>query len=429
MEFSENLDQFFETHDEPTSESDHDEIEEDSCSNEELENTSNDDTTSTDPNKTLSIILKDLVKKLQQCCKCKKKCDEKVLLTLLESLALKSITMNKKKHYHSMSILLAASNFDLYIKEDKIRSYQLPYFGNVCSHFFRTFWMCGPKVTQCIFDWIRERKSMLTKPYGNTGRQPKNILPIETANKAKFFIKSFGDQHGKKQAVQKYICKKKDGQITVNYKKDDVILLSSHYSYSHLLDLYNLMNLKNLINSHVCDECTLYKCILKENSKYVNKDLDEQLITHVSDYRELRENIELSYNPQQPGSWYYLSLLKIHQFGLIKGHTRNSVDRRFGHTKLEYAKSEAWCIDHLVDIINRSASNNISFTYEKPGLMRAKIRVKDSWDEFQLLKKDANPVNLSPQKLLSKDKLCPRPTDDAVKRIGKLKGDRAKEAQ
>ncbi|CAG8683796.1 15390_t:CDS:2, partial [Cetraspora pellucida] len=488
MEFSENLDQFFETHNEPTSESDYDEIEKDLCSDEELENTSDDDTTFTDPNKTLSMILKDLVKKLQQCCKCKEKCDEKVSLTLLESLALESITMNKKKHYHSMSILLAASNFDLYIKEDKIRSYQLPYF---------------------------EHKSMLPKPHGNTGCQPKNILPIETANKAKFFIKSFGDQHGEKQAVRKYIRKKKDGQITVNYEKDDVILLLSHYSYSRLLDLYNLMNPKNLINSHVCDECTLYKRALKESSNYVNEDLDEQLITHVSDYRKLREVYEndiqkakssdhssflhqfglvnegidkhwhaiytegkASKGPNEVTSilnhflvsvtgeakeiklwadncggqnknscllWYLLWLCntkifhKIDYQFQIKSHTRNSVDRGFGRTKLEYAKSEAWCIDHL-------------FTYKKPGLMRAKIRVKDSWDEFQLLKKDANPVNLSPQKLPSKglseekqvdfwnkihpycptefqDKLCPRPTDDVVKRIGKLKGDRAKEAQ
>ncbi|CAG8465135.1 13186_t:CDS:2 [Dentiscutata heterogama] len=80
--------------------------------------------------------------------------------------------------------------------------------------------------------------------------------------------------------------------------------------------------------------------------------------------------------------WYLLWLCdtkifhKIDYQFQIKGHTKNSVDCKFGRTKLEYAKQKLG-----------------------PGLMRAKIRVKDSWDEFQLLKKDANPVNLSPQKL------------------------------
>ncbi|CAG8742767.1 10585_t:CDS:2, partial [Dentiscutata heterogama] len=227
--------QFLKTHDETTSESNHDKIEKDLYSNEELENTSDENTTSTDPNKSLSMALNDLVKKLQQCCKCKKKCDKKALL--------ESLTLEK----------------------NKIRSYQLPHF---------------------------ECKLMLPKPYGNTGRQPKNILFIETANKARFFIKSFSDQHGEKQAVRKYICKKKDEQITVNYEKDDVILLPSHYSYSHLLDLYNLINPENLINSYVYDECILYKRALKESSNHVNEDLDKQLITHVSDYQELKEVYE-----------------------------------------------------------------------------------------------------------------------------------------
>ncbi|CAG8526139.1 12135_t:CDS:2, partial [Dentiscutata heterogama] len=217
-----------------------------------------------------------------------------------------------------MSILLATSNFDSYIKEDKIRSYQLPHFGNVCPYFFQTFWMCGPKIIQRIFSWIQEHKSMLPKTHSNTGRQPKNILPIEIANKSRFFIKSFGNQHGENQALLDFLTTMRN-----NAKLSKIIIRKPP--------------------KDVCDKCTLYKCALKVSSNYINEDLDEQLITHVSDYQKIREvyendiqkakssdhssfcvflfnfaqNIELPHNPKQPSLWYYLSLLKIHQFGLV----------------------------------------------------------------------------------------------------------------
>ncbi|CAG8816250.1 34867_t:CDS:1, partial [Racocetra persica] len=49
--------------------SDHSEINEDSYSNEESESTSNEDTESKDPNKSLTIAVKDLVDQLLKCCK------------------------------------------------------------------------------------------------------------------------------------------------------------------------------------------------------------------------------------------------------------------------------------------------------------------------------------------------------------------------
>ncbi|CAG8832583.1 7943_t:CDS:2, partial [Cetraspora pellucida] len=159
----------------------------------------------------------------------------------------------------------------------------------------------------------------------------------------------------------------------------------------------------------------------------------------------------------------------------IKGHTRNSVDRGFGLTKREYTRSEVWCIDQLLDVIDRSANNNIpinledqigpfrdwtsalstlyrrppaiqkyhifQFSHERPGIMRAKVRIDDPWDEFQLLKRNVNVIALNPQELQPKglpeekqvelwekirpycpvafrDELCPKPQNDLFERAG-----------
>lgn len=39
----------------------------------------------------------------------------------------------------------------------------------------------------------------------------------------------------------------------------------------------------------------------------------------------------------------------------IKGHTRNSVDRGFGYTKIEYVSSEVYSLDDFKKVIARSA--------------------------------------------------------------------------
>ncbi|CAG8700362.1 4303_t:CDS:2, partial [Dentiscutata heterogama] len=112
-----------------------------------------------------------------------------------------------------------------------------------------------------------------------------------------------------------------------------------------------------------------------------------QFSLHVFSF-DFAQNEKLPYNPQQLERWYYLLLLKVHQFGLvnegidhhwhtlytekkalkgtseIKGHTQNSVDCGFGNTKKEYAKLEVWCIDQLVNVINRSATNNVAVNLE-----------------------------------------------------------------
>ncbi|CAG8801302.1 2349_t:CDS:1, partial [Racocetra fulgida] len=148
--------------------------------------------------------------------------------------------------------------------------------------------------------------------------------------------------------------------------------------------------------------------------------------------------------------------------------------------------SEVWCIDQLLDVIDRSANNNIpinledqigpfrdwtsalstlyrrppaiqkyhifQFSHERPGIMRAKVRIDDPWDEFQLLKRNVNVIALNPQELQPKglpeekqvelwekirpycpvafrDELCPKPQNDLFERVRNLKGNRAKEAQ
>ncbi|CAG8578385.1 4906_t:CDS:2, partial [Cetraspora pellucida] len=422
-----------------------------------------------------------LVNRLKLCCSCKNKCSEKISSSLLWSLALER---PHKKQTHT--------------------KYPLPYFG----------------------------ETMLPPLHGNTDRSPVVKLSVETTEKIKSFIR-----------------------LIVQYEKNDLVLLPSHYSYNQFLAFYNLTHPDNCVSNwsfrriwkddaelsktiirkpskDVCDECTLFKRALKECNN-VDENLDTQFAKHIIDYRSMREayendiqmakecnrsvfrvfpfdftqNVELPHDPQQPGKWYYSSLLKVHQFGLvdegidhhwhvlymeakaskganevtsmieyrfqIKGHTRNSVDQGFGNTKKEYAKSEVWCIDQLVEVINRSASNNSSVNldnqtgpfcdwtsslkllyYKPPAIQNYHFFQfsSENPDEFKLLKLNVNAESLNPQELLPKglseekqvdiwnnirpycpiafhNKFCSKPSDDLIERVGNRKRACAKEAQ
>ncbi|CAG8589563.1 9797_t:CDS:2 [Racocetra fulgida] len=64
-------------------------------------------------------------------------------------------------------------------------------------------------------------------------------------------------------------------------------------------------------------------------------------------------------------------VLEIEYRFQIKGHTRNSVDHRFGLTKQKYARSEVWCMNQLAEVIEKSASNNMPVNLENQiGLFR-----------------------------------------------------------
>ncbi|CAG8700354.1 15645_t:CDS:2, partial [Racocetra fulgida] len=289
---------------------------------------------------------------------------------------------------------------------------------------------------------VQEKQSMLSRPHRNIGHSLVNKLPAKTVSEVKSFIKSVGKQYGEALVIRKYIRKKKDEQITVQYEKHDFVFLPSHYSNSRLSVFYNLINLNNTINhwtfrriwkddnelgkiiirklsKDVCDECSLFKCALKERSN-VNKDLNEQFITHIQNYRAMREayendiqvarrsnqsslcifsfdftrNVELLYDPQQPGRWYYSSLLKVHQFELVD----EDIDRHW-HTL--YTEGKA-----------------LKGANELPLKGLPEEKQVDLWN------------NIHPYcPIAFHDKFCLKPDDDIVKRISNLKRTREKEAQ
>ncbi|CAG8507653.1 18755_t:CDS:2, partial [Racocetra fulgida] len=210
---------------------------------------------------------------------------------------------------------------------------------------------------------------------------------------------------------QKIYTKITNGEITVTYKKHDLVLLPSHYSCNRLHTTYNLMNLEKYVSyssfqriwkrdaelqkiiirkpsKDVCDECILFKHAIKECDNYIDETLDEQFAMHMLDYRMMREayeddiqiakkgdqssfrvfsfnfsqNVDIPHNPSNlevsilnsvPLGLIVIAFKNLYSFQ-IKGHTRNSVDRGF----------EIWCIDQLVNVINDSAKNNISVNLE-----------------------------------------------------------------
>ncbi|CAG8830476.1 31183_t:CDS:1, partial [Gigaspora margarita] len=137
-----------------------------------------------------------LINKFKKCCI--NHCIEKVSPNLLQSLVLESLRMDKNQRRYSMMLLMASKPCE---KRICIRDYQLPYFGTVCRSFFQTFWICGRVTVDNVNKWIQERKSMLPRPHGNTGRPPKITLSTETVDKAKSFINWMGERHGEALAV------------------------------------------------------------------------------------------------------------------------------------------------------------------------------------------------------------------------------------
>ncbi|CAG8700318.1 11721_t:CDS:2, partial [Cetraspora pellucida] len=339
---------------------------------------------------------------------------------------------------------------------------------------------CIEKVSQNLlqFLWLQERKSMLPRPHRNTGCQPKKTLPIETLTRQNLLLIGWtNDMHNN-------------------------VFLPSYYSYDRLLATYNLINPNNLIKSCWTFQNIWksdFKLTLKESNGGIDEDLDIQLMTHITDYQMIRDiyeddirtakicdrslfrvfsfdftqDVELPHDSQQPRKWYYPSLLKVYQFGLVDeginnhwhaiytkgkaskganevasivhlfltsatgqakkfdygqiivavkirilvffGHTRNSVNCGFGNSKREYARSEVWCMNQLADIIDKSASNNISVNLEN------QIGLFHDWTlAFSTLYHKPSAIQ---------NELCSKPQDDVIERIKNLRAARAKEVQ
>ncbi|CAG8789882.1 7971_t:CDS:2, partial [Racocetra fulgida] len=79
---------------------------------------------------------------------------------------------------------------------------------------------------------------------------------------------------------------------------------------------------------------------------------------------------------------------------------------------------------------------------EKPGIIRAKIRLNDPWDEFSLLKPNVNIGSLAKEKQVDlwknispycpiafRNKLCPKLDDNLIERVGRRRRARAKDAR
>lgn len=104
---------------------------------------------------------------------------------------------------------------------------------------------------------------------------------------------------------------------------------------------------------------------------------------------------------------------------MVVGHTHFLVDANFGHIKRQYQRSNAYTIEHLSDIVMKSANSNeavilthtnifnftialseyfvsipkiaskyyFKFTSKKPWLVDVKSNIDDDWEEVSLIKK------------------------------------------
>jgi len=162
-----------------------------------------------------------------------------------------------------------------------------------------------------------------------------------------------------------------NGTLQTSYENKNIVYLPSHYSYKNLYKYFLLSEkldscdisdrtFENLWKDHEkykylkirdpkkdsCDSCSIFKTSisdLTEEEFDESYELMEEYSSHISDYRKMKsmykddelvsrsndpdrpvvlsfdnaQNVCIPHKPDQPGSWYFISMKKVYQFGIV----------------------------------------------------------------------------------------------------------------
>jgi len=309
-----------------------------------------------------------------------KKCNELLELHphILNRLAVQNISWSNKTRksimYSTVTNLVTVSSALLVEnKKNSFGSYSIPLIGKVCRQFFLTFFRCSDYPLRKMLSFLADSSSLTLKPHGNISNSNAR-LDEKIIDGMRSFLQEFSLNHGESNATRKYIRKKENGEATVTVESEEVILLPSHWSFVKIYKLFLLKSkltendisvlsfvrfwkseceFKNLKirspSKDVCDECTIFKNSIINSSclklqEEILEDINEIQSNHISNYRFMRklyeddirwcrdvnessrpivlafdyaQNIELPHKANQPGSFYFYSLKKCYQFGVV----------------------------------------------------------------------------------------------------------------
>ncbi|KAE9246008.1 hypothetical protein PF002_g6951 [Phytophthora fragariae] len=73
----------------------------------------------------------------------------------------------------------------------------------------------------------------------------------------------------------------------------------------------------------------------------------------------------------------------------VKGHTKNAVDRGFGHVRKKFARTDVWTMDQLVRLVDEAATSSATVPInadsdERPGMVHCRVGPDDEPVEFDL---------------------------------------------
>jgi hypothetical protein len=338
---------------------------------------------------------------------------------------LRSLTINTHKQllYSCLlsSVEPSSSIFNEHVQRSRV-AYEIPLIGKVCQKYFMAFWNCGKYRIRNYLNHIKNTRSFIFPPHGNLNNKNAS-LSIEVYNKVSEYLRNLYDQIGEPIATRKFIRKASNGNRSkISVEREDVIYLPSHHSYQRLYDEFkeqnqdieiSLNSFKEFWKNHqefkkmkirnpskdVCDECSIFKTsvasLTDEDFTEFGESLNNDHQKHIREYRYMREeyekdikdsrdisnpdrpivlsfdyaqNASIPHNPQQPASFYYYSLKKAYQFGIVD----EELDNHFHYIYME-SEGGKGCdqvvsmVLHYLRCIQKRKSKNLIFWADNCG--------------------------------------------------------------
>ena len=268
------------------------------------------------------------------------------------------------------TIDLKSSILDEYSVRNRM-TFNIPYIGKVCRKYFCTFWRTGKSRIHNYMDYIRRNNLLVFPVHGNLNNKNASCSN-ETYERVNEYLALLEKKFGEPIATRKFMRESIGGKLKkISIEKEDIVYLPSYFSYQKLYDQLKLdspeykfcfKSFKNYWDNHekfkymkirnpskdVCDECTIYRnkvsCLNDEEFTEGGEELNSYYLSHISQYRYMRnqyendiikcrdienaerpvvlsfdyaQNVEIPHLSQQPGFFYFASLKKAYQFGIV----------------------------------------------------------------------------------------------------------------
>jgi hypothetical protein len=309
-------------------------------------------------------------------CDCNRKChsfgNNEILFKLANQVVTLDSAVKKQLIYSCLTSSIDLNSSILFENSKRNRIvFFIPYIGKVCRKYFCTFWKTGKYQIRNYLDHIKKNFSLTIPVHGNL--QNRNAsLSTEVYSKMEEYLNYLLTNYGEPIATRKFVRQFEEGKrTTISIEKEEIVYLPSYFSYEKLYSSFVSQNseiqcsidsLKRYWMNHetfknmkirnpskdVCDECSVFKnkisSLADEEFTELGEIINDEHQSHISQYRYMRneyekdimksrntenkcrpivlsfdyaQNVEIPHLSQQPGLFYFSSLKKAYQFGVV----------------------------------------------------------------------------------------------------------------